>query len=189
MRGKKLALAGIVVVLAVAAGGVVLLRKRSPKAPVLTDDMLPIDLTWAQAEAYLKKNEYPVGHTLGDCAPSCTTHRFGPTSLRGSKQQEEELIFEFAKPEDDAPPVCVTYFPGPHGHGWEAGFDRVIGARPKAIPPLNDKSPACRPGEPEQLLCRLEATSRNGRVVPVELEVRPHFKRLVLGLRFGACAK
>jgi hypothetical protein len=187
MRGRKLAVLGTLVLLAVAAAGVLFVRKR-PSRQVLTDDMLPIDMTWEQAEAYLQKSGYPVAQSHGECAPNCSSYRIGGTTLKGTKPFEEELIFDFARFGDSSLPVCVTYYPGIHGDGWQAGFDRVLGARPK-IPSLASNSPACRPVASGDLVCRSEATSKNGRVVPVELDVRPSSKRVVFGLRFGSCPK
>ncbi|MFO0564901.1 MAG: hypothetical protein U0263_04515 [Polyangiaceae bacterium] len=181
----------LVGILAVVVAIAVLLTVRALKKPVvvqLAPNALPLELSWSQAEAYLTAHEYPVAHTLGSCAPKCTSYRVEANQLKGTKPAEEELIFEFRTPGDASPPTCVTYYPGLHGDPWEKGVERLLGTPMTPTGPLGATHPACHAVDAEHLACHFVTAARSGRQVPVEIQVQPNTKRVVWGVRLGPCA-
>jgi hypothetical protein len=111
----------------------------------LQPEKLPIQMSWLEAEAFLRGSGYPSVRPAG--APE---DRLRSTSLRGDDEgcasakdcrgRKPSVVFDFSRPRDDQPPQCISFLSMP-GFDWRRAISLYTGADPSSLPEPDIQQP------------------------------------------------
>lgn len=83
-------------------------------------NVFPIQMNWAQAEKFLESKGYKPRQGRD------------PNSLRGEDGLRDSIVFDYAEPRDEAPPVCVGVF-NVKALDWRAIIKEYAGADARGL--------------------------------------------------------